>query len=55
MGSYDWHNNPNSKAGAMFHRWGRMLLKFVVVVLLTIAVGQLALVMFQIVRLQFVS
>jgi hypothetical protein len=55
LGSYDWHNNPNSKGGAIFHRWGRMFLKLVVVGLLAIAVGQLALVLFQIVRLQFVS
>jgi hypothetical protein len=55
LGSYDWHNNPNPKRGAIFHRWGQMLLKFVVVGLLAIAVGQLALVLFQIVRLQFVS
>jgi len=32
-----------------------MLLKFIVLVLLAIAVGQLALVLFQIVRLQFAS
>ena len=54
-GSCDWHNNPNSKGDAIFLLWGRMLLKFVVLVLLAIAVGQLALVLFQIVRLQFVS
>ena len=52
LGSHDWHNNPNSKGGARFHRWGRMLLKFVVVVLLAIAVGQLAFVLFEMVRWQ---
>lgn len=55
MGYHDWSNNPNSRGRAIFLRYGRMLLKFVVLVLLAIAVGQLALVLFQIVRLQFVT
>ena len=55
MGSHDWRNDPNPKGGAMFHRWGRMALKLVVLILLVIAVGQLALVLIQLVRLQFVS
>ena len=55
MGFYEWHDHSNSQGGAILHRCWRMLLKFAVLALLAIAVGQLALVLFQIVRLQFVS
>jgi len=55
MGFYDWHDNPNAGRRAILARYARMFWKFVVLVLLAIAVGQLALVLFQIVRLQFVS
>ena len=55
LGSHDWHDDPNSRGGAMFRRSWRMLFKFVVIALLAVAVGQLALVLFQIVRLRFFS
>jgi hypothetical protein len=39
----------------MFSRYWRMLLKFVVLGLLALALGQLGFILFQIVRLQFFS
>ena len=55
MGFYDWHDNPNAGRGATLLRYGRMLLKILVLILFAIAVGQLGLILFQIVRLQFFS
>jgi hypothetical protein len=55
MGCYDWHDNPDAGHGAKWLRLGRMLAKFVVLVLFAIAVGQLGLILFQIVRLRFFS
>ncbi|TAK92802.1 MAG: hypothetical protein EPO07_19040 [Verrucomicrobia bacterium] len=55
MGFHDWNENPNAGRWAKWRRFGRMLLKFLVLILFAIAVGQLALIVFQIVRLQFVS
>jgi hypothetical protein len=55
MGSYDWHDNPNAGRGAKWFRYGRMLAKFTVLVLFAIAVGQLGLILFQIVRLGLFS
>jgi hypothetical protein len=52
-GLNDWHDDPNSRGGAMFLRGWRMLLKFVVVALLAVGVGQLALILFQTVRWGF--
>ena len=55
MGSGDWHDNPNAGFGKRWLRYGRMLAKFLVLVLFAIAVGQLGIILFQIVRLQFFS
>ena len=55
MGCYDWHENPNAGRMAKLLRWGRRLAKFVVLVLFAIAVGQLGLILVQIVRVQFFS
>jgi len=55
MGFHDWHDNPNAGRGATWLLYGRMLAKFVVLVLLTIAVGQLGLILFRIVRLGLLS
>jgi len=52
-GSYDWHDNPNAWRWAKWLRYGRMLAKILVLALLAIAVGQLGLILFQIVRLEF--
>jgi hypothetical protein len=52
MGFYDWHDNPNAGRRAKLLRYGRMFAKFVVLGLLAIAVGQLGLILFQIVRLR---
>ena len=52
-GSYDWHDNPNAGRRAKWLRLGRMLAKFLVLALLAIAVSQLGLILFQIVRLEF--
>ena len=55
MDSGDWQGEPNAGFGARWLRYGRMLAKFLVLVLFAIAVGQLALILVQIVRLQFFS
>ena len=55
MGFYDWHDNPNAGRGATLLRYGRVFAKFVVLVLLAIAVGQLGLILFQTVRLGLFS
>ena len=55
MGFYDWHDNPNAGRWARLLRYGRMFAKLLVLVLFAIAVGQLGLILFQIVRLQFFS
>jgi len=55
MGSHDWHDNPNAGRRAKWFRYGQMLAKFVVLVLLAIAVGQLGIILFQIVRLGLFS
>ena len=55
MGFSDWHENPNAGFGAKSLRYGRMLLKFLVLILFAIAVGQLGLILFQIVRLRLFS
>jgi hypothetical protein len=55
MASDDWHENPNAGRRAKWFRYGRMLAKFVVLLLFAIAVGQLGLVLFQIVRLGLFS
>ena len=54
-GFYDWHDNPNAGCGAKLLLYGRMFLKFLVFILFAVAVGQLGLIVFQIVRLQFFS
>ena len=51
----DWHDDPNSWHRAKRLCYGRMLAKFVVLVLFAIAVGQLGLILFQIVRLGLFS
>ena len=51
----DWHDDPNAGRQAKRRRYGRMLAKFVVLVLLAMAVGQLGLILFQIVRLGLFS
>lgn len=53
--SGDWHDNPNASFGERWLRYGRMLAKFLVLVLFAIAVGQLGLILVQIVRLRFFS
>ena len=55
MGFSDWHENPNAGRMAKLLRYGRMFAKLIVLVLFAIAVGQLGLILFRIVRLQFVS
>lgn len=55
MGFYDWHDNPNAGRSAKWFRYGRMLAKFVVLILFAIAIGQLGLILFQIVRLGLFS
>ncbi len=55
MGFYDWHDNPKAGRGATWLRYGKMLAKFLVLILLIIAVGQLGLILFQIVRLGLFS
>ena len=54
-GSHDWHDNPNAGGRARWYRFGLMSLKFLVFLLLAFAIGQLALIVFNIVRLQFLS
>ena len=51
MGAYDWHDNPNAGKRARWYRFGLMSLKFLVFLLLAFAIGQLALIVFNIVRL----
>jgi hypothetical protein len=53
--NYDWHNDPNAGRHARWHRFGLMALKFFVFLLLAVAIGQLTLIIFQTVRLQFFS
>jgi len=55
MGFYDWHENPNAGRWAKWLRYSRMLAKFVVLILFAIAIGQLGLILFQIVRLGLFS
>ena len=55
MGLHDWHDNPNAGRAAKLLRYCRMLAKLLVLVLFAIAVGQLGLILVQIVRLQFFS
>ena len=52
---YDWHDNPNADRRARWHRFSLMALKFLVLLLLAVAIGQLALIIFQTVRLNFFS
>jgi hypothetical protein len=54
-GADDWHNNPNAGWRARWFRFGLMGLKILVFLLLAVALGQLALILFSIVRLQFFS
>jgi hypothetical protein len=54
MGAYDWHDNPNA-GRAILLRYARMFLKVCVLLLLATAVGQLAVVLIQIVRLGLFS
>ena len=51
----DWHNNPNDGCRAKWRPYGYALLKFLVLLLLAVAVGQLGLILFQTVRLSFFS
>ena len=53
MGYYDWHDNPNAGRSAKWLLYGRVFLKFFVLLLLAVAVSQLGLIVFNIVRLQF--
>jgi len=55
MGFYDWHDNPNAGRRAKWFRRGRMLAKFVVLMLFVIAIGQLGLILFQAARLGLFS
>ena len=55
MAAGDWHDSPNAGSSAKWRRYGRMLAKFVVLVLFVIAIGQLGLILFQIVRLGLFS
>jgi len=52
-GFYEWHNNPNAGGRARLLRYALMGLKVLVLLLLAVALGQLALVIFNIVRLGF--
>ena len=54
MGAYDWHDNPNA-GRAILLRYVRMFLNVCVLLLLATAVGQLAVVLIQIVRLGLFS
>jgi len=54
-GAYDWHDNPNDGFRARCRRYGRMLAKLVVLILLAVVVGQLGVILFQIVRLGLFS
>jgi hypothetical protein len=53
-GFYEWHGGPNPGSRQPRH-WWHMFLKFVVLVLFAMAAGQLALIIFQTVRLWFFS
>jgi hypothetical protein len=55
MGFHEWHGKPGGRFGFLFARYGRMLLKLLVLGLLAVAVGQLGLIVFQTVRLWFFS
>ena len=55
MGAYDWHDNPNAGGRVILLRYARMFLKACVLLLLATAVGQLAVVLIQIVRLGLFS
>jgi hypothetical protein len=55
MAADDWHDNPNAGFGGKLLGYGRMLAKFLVLVLFAVAVGQLGLILFQIVRLGLFS
>jgi len=52
-GSYDWHDNPNMGRWAKLLFLGRMFAKLLVFGLLAIALSQMGLILFKIVRLQF--
>ena len=54
-GCPDWPDHPNAGRGAKWLFYGRVFLKFLVLFLLTVAIGQLALIIFQTVRLYFFS
>ena len=54
-GAHDWHDNPYGGFRARYRRYGRMLAKLVVLVMFAVAVGQLALILFETVRLYFFS
>lgn len=53
--SCDWYNNPNAGWRARWYCYGLMGLKLFVFLLLAVAIGQLALIIFQAVRLQLFS
>ena len=55
MDSDDWHDNHNTSFGARWLRYGRILAKFLVLVLFAIAVAQLGLILFRILRLELFS
>lgn len=55
MGFYDWHDDPTAGHGTKRLRYVRAFAKFIVLVLFAIAVGQLGLILVQIVRLGLFS
>ena len=55
MGFHEWHGHPGGRFGFLFARYGRMVLKALVLGLLAVAVGQLGYIVFQTVRLWFFS
>jgi len=54
-GADDWHDNPNAQRQGKWLRYGRILGKLVLLILLGLAAGQLGLILFQIVRLGLFS
>ena len=55
MGFSDWHNPPPAGSRGFFRRWFAMFAKVAVLALFAVGVGQLGLILFQIVRLRLFS
>jgi len=52
-GSHDWHDNSNAGRRAKWFRYGLMVLKCAVLILFAAGIGELAVVLFRVLRLQY--